>query len=111
MAVFQASTPAFEQSLTFDKDSQPEVQSFGDSSTLQPGDPKSSNFNTVLGWRSCPVSGLPQQSSTSPETTVTDQYAFAFDIDGVLIRGGDPIPEAIEATRVLNGKNEYGIEV
>ena len=45
------------------------------------------------------------------ETLVTDQYAFAFDIDGVLIRGGDPIPEAIQAMRVLNGENEYGIKV
>ena len=49
--------------------------------------------------------------STSPETTTTDTYAFAFDIDGVLIRGGRPIPEAIEAMKVLNGQNEYGIKV
>lgn len=54
-------------------------------------------------------------SSTTPatpaETTVTDKYAFAFDIDGVLIRGGRPIPEAIEAMQVLNGKNPYGIKM
>lgn len=49
--------------------------------------------------------------STRPETTTTDSYAFAFDIDGVLIRGGRPIPEAIEAMKVLNGQNEYGIKV
>ncbi|KAL9611464.1 MAG: hypothetical protein Q9167_003901 [Letrouitia subvulpina] len=48
---------------------------------------------------------------TPPETTVTDQYAFAFDIDGVLIRGGEPIPEAIQAMKVLNGQNEYGVKV
>ena len=48
---------------------------------------------------------------TPPETTVTDKYAFAFDIDGVLIRGGRPLPEAIEAMQVLNGKNAYGIKV
>ena len=48
---------------------------------------------------------------TRPETTTTDNYAFAFDIDGVLIRGGRPIPEAIEAMKVLNGQNEYGIKV
>jgi hypothetical protein len=48
---------------------------------------------------------------TPPETSVTDKYAFAFDIDGVLIRGGRPIPEAIEAMKVLNGKNSYGIKV
>lgn len=45
------------------------------------------------------------------ETMITDTYAFAFDIDGVLIRGGEPIPEAIEAMRVLNGENEWGIKV
>lgn len=49
--------------------------------------------------------------STPSETTTTDRYAFAFDIDGVLIRGGRPIPEAIEAMKVLNGQNEYGIKV
>lgn len=54
-----------------------------------------------------PLSG----PSTPPETTVTDKFAFAFDIDGVLIRGGRPIPEAIEAMQVLNGKNEYGIKI
>ena len=46
-----------------------------------------------------------------PKTTTTDSYAFAFDIDGVLIRGGRPIPEAIEAMKVLNGQNEYGVKV
>lgn len=48
---------------------------------------------------------------TPPETTVTDKYAFAFDIDGVLIRGGRPIPQAVEAMKVLNGQNEYGIKM
>lgn len=48
---------------------------------------------------------------TPPETTTTDSFAFAFDIDGVLIRGGRPLPEAIEAMKVLNGQNEYGLKV
>lgn len=48
---------------------------------------------------------------TPPNTSVTDKFAFAFDIDGVLIRGGRPIPEAIEAMQVLNGKNDYGIKI
>ncbi|OKL62374.1 hypothetical protein UA08_02266 [Talaromyces atroroseus] len=42
---------------------------------------------------------------------ITDRYAFAFDIDGVLIRGGRVIPEAIEAMKVLNGENELGMKV
>lgn len=48
---------------------------------------------------------------TPPECEVTDQFAFAFDIDGVLIRGGKPIPEAIEAMKLLNGHNEYGLKM
>lgn len=50
-------------------------------------------------------------SYITPDTSVTDKYAFAFDIDGVLIRGGRPIPEAIEAMKMLNGQNEYKIQV
>ncbi|KAK3080727.1 hypothetical protein LTS18_013719 [Coniosporium uncinatum] len=48
---------------------------------------------------------------TPEETVVTDKYAFAFDIDGVLIRGGKVIPEAVEAMRMLNGQNSYGIKI
>lgn len=62
-----------------------------------------------------------EQSSSSPDSPATpltpadvptaDSFAFAFDIDGVLIRGGRPIPEAIEAMRMLNGENEYGVRM
>ncbi|KAJ2987925.1 hypothetical protein NUW58_g4242 [Xylaria curta] len=45
------------------------------------------------------------------EDLVADSFAFAFDIDGVLVRGGRPIPEAIEAMKVLNGDNQYGIKI
>lgn len=41
----------------------------------------------------------------------TDKYAFAFDIDGVLIRGGEVIPEAIDAIKVLNGENDFNMKV
>ena len=51
-------------------------------------------------------------SPVSPDDMPTaDSFAFAFDIDGVLIRGGRPIPEAIEAMKVLNGENDYGIRM
>ena len=51
-------------------------------------------------------------SPAAPQpTTTTDAFAYAFDIDGVLIRGGKPIPEAVEAMKVLNGQNEWGIKV
>ncbi|KAH8695564.1 phosphatidyl synthase [Talaromyces proteolyticus] len=61
-----------------------------------------------------PLTGSPVLGATTASTTssaTTDKYAFAFDIDGVLIRGGKAIPEAVEAMRVLNGENEYGIRV
>lgn len=48
-----------------------------------------------------------EDSDDSPEVP----YAFAFDIDGVLLRGGTPIPEAIEAMAVLNGKNERNLKI
>lgn len=61
----------------------------------------------------------PASTPSTPRSPVTpsedapsaDSFAFAFDIDGVLIRGGRPIPEAIEAMRMLNGENEYGIRM
>ncbi|PNY29566.1 CDP-alcohol phosphatidyltransferase class-I family protein [Tolypocladium capitatum] len=43
--------------------------------------------------------------------SVADSFVFAFDIDGVLVRGGEAIPEAIQAMKVLNGANEFGIHV
>lgn len=61
--------------------------------------------------RELETAASPTTPTSPPETTVTDKYAFAFDIDGVLIRGGRPIPEAIEAMKVLNGDNEFGIKV
>lgn len=45
------------------------------------------------------------------ESTTTDKYAFAFDIDGVLIKGGEPIPQAVHAMKMLNGMNNRGIKV
>lgn len=54
---------------------------------------------------------LTRPVSPIPDQIVADDFAYAFDIDGVLVRGGDPIPEAIEAMKVLNGENEYGIRV
>lgn len=42
---------------------------------------------------------------------VSDEFAFAFDIDGVLMKGGQPIPEGIQALRYINGDNPYGIKV
>lgn len=57
------------------------------------------------------VTSLATPSSPIDSSSVTDSFVFAFDIDGVLVRGGKPIPEAIKAMQVLNGDNEYGIHV
>lgn len=55
--------------------------------------------------------GSPGSPVTPADAPSADSFAFAFDIDGVLIRGGRPIPEAIEAMKVLNGENEYGMKM
>ena len=64
--------------------------------------------------QSSPTSTPPISEPATPNGTslaTTDKYAFAFDIDGVLIKGGEVIPEAIEAMKVLNGENEYSMKV
>ncbi|KAK6329724.1 hypothetical protein TWF696_003590 [Orbilia brochopaga] len=50
-------------------------------------------------------------SDDSQLSNVVPDYVFGFDIDGVLLRGGNVIPEAREALRILNGENEDGIKV
>ena len=71
------------------------------------------NFEEALDLAS-PTASTP----ATPGTPITpadipseDTFAFAFDIDGVLIRGGRPIPEAVETMKVLNGENDYGIKM
>jgi hypothetical protein len=54
---------------------------------------------------------LPSPGESEQPLPTTDRYAYAFDIDGVLVRGGKAIPQAVEALKVLNGQNEYGIKV
>ncbi|SCW04085.1 LAFE_0H05578g1_1 [Lachancea fermentati] len=58
----------------------------------------------------------PSAPSIRTHRTVIDHervasYAFAFDIDGVIVRGPETIPEAREALRMLNGANKYNIKV
>ena len=56
----------------------------------------------------------PETGPHTPEEGVqqsTDKFAYAFDIDGVLIRGGEVIPEAIQAMKMLNGQNTYNVKV
>jgi hypothetical protein len=53
----------------------------------------------------------PSPASQADDSMVADSFVYAFDIDGVLVRGGKAIPEALQAMKVLNGENEYGIKV
>lgn len=57
------------------------------------------------------IASIETPSSSLSPTTIADSFVFAFDIDGVLVRGGKALPEAIQAMKVLNGENEYGIHV
>ncbi|KAF3915027.1 hypothetical protein ABW21_db0200960 [Orbilia brochopaga] len=50
-------------------------------------------------------------SDDSNLSNVVPDYVFGFDIDGVLLRGGNVIPEAREALKILNGENGDGIKV
>ncbi|KAK6507265.1 hypothetical protein TWF481_005713 [Arthrobotrys musiformis] len=50
-------------------------------------------------------------SEGSQLSNVVPDYVFGFDLDGVFLRGGNVIPEAKEALRILNGDNEDGIKV
>ncbi|ETS85074.1 hypothetical protein PFICI_03099 [Pestalotiopsis fici W106-1] len=66
---------------------------------------------TLSPTQSATPSTPPSEPISPPGDLVADSFAFAFDIDGVLIRGGRAIPEAVEAMKVLNGQNEYGIKI
>lgn len=48
---------------------------------------------------------------STPPMVTSDDFALAFDIDGVLIKGGKPIPEAVDAMKYINGENPYGVKV
>jgi hypothetical protein len=69
---------------------------------------------SVSSDESSPQAASPATSPSIPaasENVTTDEFALAFDIDGVLLRGGKPIPAAVEALKYINGKNPYGIKV
>ncbi|KAI9932970.1 hypothetical protein ASPWEDRAFT_33979 [Aspergillus wentii DTO 134E9] len=51
------------------------------------------------------------QDMSKEKVAAAKNMAFAFDIDGVLAHGNEPIPQAIEALKMLNGDNELGIKI
>ncbi|KAJ5093403.1 hypothetical protein N7456_009264 [Penicillium angulare] len=48
---------------------------------------------------------------STPPMVTCDDFALAFDIDGVLMRGGQAIPEAVDAMKYINGANPYGLKI
>lgn len=82
---------------------------FDDLSDAASSTPNSPDLDS--GSSRASIASIDTPSSTLSPRSVTDSFVFAFDIDGVLVRGGRAIPEAIQAMRVLNGENEYGIHV
>merc|ERR1712169_39813 len=83
-------------------------QYFDDSSSA-PSSPELQS--TGSSGSSASLASLESPLSPPIESNVADSFVFAFDIDGVLVRGGKPIPEALEAMKVLNGENEYGVQI
>lgn len=57
--------------------------------------------------------GSPRVASPTSKFTqsITHDFALAFDIDGVLLKGGNAIPEAIDALKYINGENPYGLTI
>ncbi|KAJ5217226.1 HAD-superfamily hydrolase [Penicillium chermesinum] len=51
------------------------------------------------------------QDMSKEKVEKAKNMAFAFDIDGVLAHGTEPIEEAKEALKMLNGDNELGIKI
>jgi len=91
-----------------------ESRSGGFAASLEVARSELSSINLEQEALATPPSSTPSTPGTPftpDEIPTTDSFAFAFDIDGVLVRGGRPIPEAIEAMRMLNGENEWNIRV
>jgi len=83
-----------------------DVETPGSDTMSEPG-----SLVTDSGPNSSLASPITNPVTPALDPDVADDFAFAFDIDGVLVRGGNAIPEAVEAMKVLNGENEYGIRI
>jgi hypothetical protein len=105
---YTTTTTMSSQQTEFFKDNLPAQQEVTtpDSVPSSPelGSSSSSDSIASLGSPASPLSPPVSQP-------VADSFVFAFDIDGVLVRGGRAIPEALQAMKVLNGDNKYGIQV
>lgn len=80
-------------------------------STGTPGGSTPGSPELGSGSSRASTTSIATPGSMGSPSSVADSFVFAFDIDGVLVRGGKPIPEAIKAMQVLNGDNEYGLQM
>lgn len=71
--------------------------------------PGTTKANALSRHRDAIRQGGPRPHREGKQTA--EGFVFAFDIDGVLVRGGKAIPEAVEAMKVLEGENEWNLVV
>lgn len=88
--------------------------SFGTSLPI-PRSPRVSRLSTVQTAGAPSVShdllASQVQDMSKEKVAAAKNMSFVFDIDGVLAHGTEPIPEAKEALKILNGDNELGIKI
>ncbi|KAJ5101252.1 HAD-superfamily hydrolase [Penicillium alfredii] len=93
------------------KDRRGSRNSFGTSLPI-PRSPRVSRLSSAgkprLGARDVLASQV--QDMSKEKVAAVKNMAFAFDIDGVLAHGNEPIEEAKTALTILNGDNELGIK-
>lgn len=56
-------------------------------------------------------SGVSEVGPEHPDLRITDKFAIAFDIDGVLVKGGKALPVSLDAMKYINGSNPYGVKM
>ena len=88
--------------------------SFGTSLPI-PRSPRVSRLSSVYKAGSASVTrdllASQVQDLSKEKVDAAKNMSFAFDIDGVLAHGNEPILEAREALKMLNGDNELGIKI
>lgn len=97
------------------KDRRGSRNSFGTSLPI-PRSPRTSRLHSAIKAEDGPtvsrdLLASQVQDMSKEKVAAAKNMAFAFDIDGVLCHGNEPIEEAKEALRMLNGDNELGIKI
>ncbi|KAJ5133621.1 hypothetical protein N7448_001358 [Penicillium atrosanguineum] len=84
--------------------------SFGTSLPI-PRSPRNSHLRSKRPALSQDILASQVQDMSKEKVEAAKNMAFAFDIDGVLAHGLEPIEEAKQALKMLNGDNELGIKI